>query len=301
MPTRAAEWELWSTRARLVVTDPAVLPAARALLEGYLSQVDDAANRFRADSEIRRLARSTGWVEVSPVLADLLREALVAAELTDGDVDPTVGTALGRLGYDRDLTLVQGESGPLRAVLRPVPGWRSVVLEGSRVRVPAGVELDLGATAKAVAADRGAALVSDRLGTGALVSLGGDVATAGPGPAGGWQVHVQDRDVDPATQVELPDGAAIATSSTVSRQWRRGGRTLHHIVDPRTGRSADPVWRSVTVASSTCVHANTVTTAALVRGRSAPGWVASLGLPARFLGADGRLVHTPGWPSEVAA
>ncbi|QWZ07513.1 FAD:protein FMN transferase [Nocardioides panacis] len=299
--TAAVEWELWSTRARLVVTNPGVLGSARELVDSYLAQVDDAANRFRADSEICRLAERSGEVTLSPTMAHLVAEALAAAELTDGDVDPTVGGALRRLGYDRDLQLVTGDAGPLRAVIRPVPGYRRLRLEGSRLRLPAGVELDLGATAKAVAADRAAELVHGALGTGVLVSLGGDIATAGPAPAPGWQVHVQDRDEDPWTQVELPAGSAIATSSTVSRRWVRGGCTMHHIVDPRTGQPARPFWRSVTVAAGTCAHANAVTTASLVRGERAVDWVRGLGLPARFLRHDGVLVHTDGWPTGLVA
>lgn len=299
--TASTEWELWSTRARLVVTNPGVLAPARELLDTYLGQVDDAANRFREDSEIRRLADRTGWVTLSPTLTHLMAEALAAAELTDGDVDPTVGGAVRRLGYDRDLRLVQGESGPLRAVVRPVPGHRSVRLDGSRLLVPEGVELDLGATAKAVAADRAALLVHQAFGTGVLVSLGGDIATAGSAPASGWQVHVQDRDEDPWTQIELTGGGAVATSSTVARQWRRGGRTLHHIVDPHTGQPAKRFWRSVTVAAGSCVRANAVSTASLVRGEKAVAWVRELGLPARFLRHDGVLVLTDGWPRGEAA
>lgn len=144
-------------------------------------------------------------------------------------------------------------------------------------------------------------MVCERLGVGVLVSIGGDIATAGPAPAGGWQIHVQDRAEDPSTQIAIPAGAAIATSSTVSRQWIRGDRVIHHIVDPRTGQPASTVWRSVTVAASTCVRANTVTTAALVRGRSAVRWVDELGLPARFLGEDGSVTLAGDWPTETAA
>jgi thiamine biosynthesis lipoprotein len=167
--------------------------------------------------------------------------------------------------------------------------------------MPPGLELDLGATAKAVAADRAVDLVHARLRTGVLVSLGGDIATAGPAPGSGWQVRVQDRAEDPSTQVALVPGTAIATSSTVSRQWQRGGRTVHHVVDPYTGASADPYWRSVTVAASSCVRANAVTTAALVRGPKAVAWVRDLGLPARFVRHDGRILLTEGWPGEDAA
>ncbi len=301
MTIASTEWELWSTRARLVVTNPGVLGAARELVDSYLADVDDAANRFREDSEIRRLVGRSGWVTLSPTLTHLMAEALAAADLTDGDVDPTVGRALRRLGYDRDLRLVQGENGPLRAVVQPIPGYRGLELRGSRLRVPDGVELDLGATAKAVAADRAARLVQAAFGTGVLVSLGGDIATAGVAPDAGWQVRVQDRLEDPWTQIAMPGGAAVATSSTVSRQWRRGGRTLHHVVDPRTGQPARPVWRSVTVAASTCAYANAVTTASLVRGERAVDWVRGLGLPARFLRSDGSLVLTDGWPRDEAA
>jgi hypothetical protein len=157
-----------------------------------------------------------------------------------------------------------------------VPGYRSLRLDGSRLHKGAGVELDLGATAKAAAADRAAALVHGALGTGVLVSLGGDIATAGAAPGSGWQVHVQDRDEDPWTQVELPAGSAIATSSTVSRQWRRAAAPCTTSSTPapasRPARSgAASPW-----PPSTCLHANAVTTAALVRGeRPSTGYAAS--------------------------
>ena len=298
--TAATSWPLWSTTARLVVLEDRALPAARALLDDYLTQVDDAANRFREDSEIRRLVGQTGPVTVSPVLADLLHAALDAADLTDGDVDPTVGTAMRRLGYDRDLRLVLRDGAPVRAEVRPAPGHRRVRLVGRELRLPPGVELDLGATAKAVAADRAAALVHDRLGVGVLVSLGGDVATAGPAPREGWQVLVQDTDDVPA-HISLPPGAAVATSSTRTRRWRRGGEEVHHVVDPRTGRPAPSYWRSVTVVAGCCLAANAASTAAIVRGPEAEPWLRGLGAVARLVRDDGPQLTTRGWPEGEAA
>jgi FAD:protein FMN transferase len=301
-PRDYLEWPLWSTTARLVVTDPGLLDEARVVVDGYLAQVDDAANRFRADSEISTLRPGAdGYARLSPVLADLVSEALAVAWFTAGDVDPTVGTSMNALGYDRDLALVLDDSRPVRALLRPAPGWRKLRLVGDRLLLPRGVELDLGATAKAAAADHAAELVHRELGVGVLVSLGGDIATAGHGPEGGWQVHVQDRVEDPSTQVALPSGTAIATSSTVSRQWRGEDRVLHHIVDPRTGEPAEAVWRSVTVAAATCVRANAATTAALVRGPRAPRWLERLGYPARLIAADRTVLTIGAWPQDVAA
>lgn len=299
--TASSTWSLWSTSAHLVVTDDAALASAEDLVHGYLDQVELAASRFRPDSELARLPQDQGGtVKVSDVLADLLGEALRAAWNSSGRVDPTVGTALRRIGYDRDIELVLRDGAPVSAVVHPVPGWRSVSLEGSWLRLPPGVELDLGATAKAVAADRCASLVAHGLGTGVLVSLGGDVATAGRTPPGGWQVAVQDRPEDPSVRVTLGPGDALATSSTVSRAWSRGTRRLHHIVDPATGLPAVTPWRSATVAAGSCVAANTASTAALVMGDEAVGWLASLGLPARLLRHDGGTVTLNDWPREAA-
>jgi thiamine biosynthesis lipoprotein len=176
-----------------------------------------------------------------------------------------------------------------------------VVLDGHLLTVPAGVRLDLGATAKAYAADLAAARVATRLGVGVLVSLGGDIATAADAPPGGWQILVRDRPGDPQCTVAVPAGTAVATSSTVSRRWSRGGFPRHHIVNPRTGQPAEPVWRTATAAAARCVDANTATTAALVRGAAAVSWLRRTGLPSRLVGADLRVVTVNGWPSATDA
>jgi thiamine biosynthesis lipoprotein len=173
-------------------------------------------------------------------------------------------------------------------VERPAPGWRRVHLDGRILTVPAGVLLDLGATAKAHAADRCAELVAARYGVGVLVSLGGDIATAGPAPAGGWRVLVRDQPDGPQCTVMLAAGAALATSSSTSR----------HILDPLTCQPAPRVWRSVSVAADRCVEANALTTAAIVRGRAALGWLRGLGGPARLVATDGAVNTLGGWPSE---
>lgn len=173
-----------------------------------------------------------------------------------------------------------------------------ITLEERVVTVPPGILLDLGATAKAIAADRCAHRAHHATGSGVLINLGGDIATAGPAPDGGWQVLVHDDTDDPAGSVALPTGAALATSSTIRRRWRRDADVVHHILDPRTGWSADPVWRTVSVAAQTCLAANTVSTAAIIRGWRALDWIRALGIPARLVDSE-RNVHTIcGWPSD---
>lgn len=293
--TDTAQWTVWGTVARIVVTDPARLAEATALVKAELAAVDEACSRFRDDSELRYACRARGRpVTVSPLLADLVAAALRAAAETGGDVDPTVGAALCGLGYDRDFAAITGRRVAPAVRVFDSPGWRSVRLRDRELTVPDGVLLDLGATAKAVAADRAAALVAVRLGTGVLVALGGDIATAGPAPEGGWRVLVEDRPGDPSCLVKLPAGAALATSSTAGRTWGRPGELLHHIVDPRSGRPAPVVWRTVSVAAYSCLRANTLSTAAIVRG---PGAVDLLGsVPSRLVTPDLDVLRLGGWP-----
>ena len=309
---------VFGTTAVLLVTGPRDVGEARAIADEKLAEVDLACSRFRPDSELSRLNAAGGKpVAVSQTLADLLGAALRAAQLTDGSVDPTCGAALIALGYDRDFSEVRaggsGGSAPLGTAaggpaglptaVRPAPGWQSVHLdERSRsVRLGNGAQLDLGATAKAWAADQCAAEIAGRLGCGVLVSLGGDVAVAGQAPDGGWQIRVTDDHAAPETapgQTVAIGSGGLATSSTTVRAWSAGGRPVHHIVDPATGAPADTCWRTVSVAAGTCTDANTASTAAIIRGATAPGWLSGLGLPARLVGQDGTVVTTAGWPAE---
>jgi thiamine biosynthesis lipoprotein len=291
-------FDLWSTTGSVVVTEPAALPAVVEIVRDGLDEVDRACSRFRDDSELARLA--PGSRRLSPLLADLVGTALDAAEASGGLVDPTVGRSVEALGYDRSLELLPPD-GPAVRIVPAVPGWRRVRLYGDRLELPDGVLLDLGATAKARAADLTAQRAAETVGVGVLVELGGDIATAGPAPDGGWQVLVRDTADDPACQVSLAAGSALATSSTVRRTWRRGGVSLHLIVDPRTAAPAAPVWLSATVAAPTCTEANTASTAAVVLGREATSWLAMRGLTARLVDRRHRVVRVGGWPEETVA
>jgi thiamine biosynthesis lipoprotein len=228
--------------------------------------------------------------------------ALRAARLTDGDVDPTVGEALIALGYDRDFAMVGGAE-PRRISIVPAPGWRTIKLDGEAgtIRLSRGVRLDLGAAAKALAADRAAAAASAAAGCGVLVSFGGDIAISGPPPPGGWRVRVTDdhrSDVDaPGQWITLSSGG-LATSSTTVRTWATDSGPAHHLVDPATGRPATGIWRTVSVAAGSCLDANIASTASIIRGERAVPWLESMCLPSRLVTADGVARHLAGWPQD---
>jgi thiamine biosynthesis lipoprotein len=304
MDFHTASFEAIGVSNQVTVLDPDALPAAVALARAEVVALDDACSRFRGDSELARL-NAVGQGTVSPLLLEAIETALEAAQVTGGLVDPTVGASMRALGYDRDFAVVVRRGAKRPFELRPASRWRSVELDRatSTVRLARGTELDLGATAKAFASDRIAALVHRATGSPTLISLGGDIAVAGAAPAGGWPILVTED--SRGTGVDGPVVAiatgGLATSSTTVRRWRAGETVVHHIVEPATGAPASERWRTVTVAAPTCLEANVAATAAIVAGPSAAHWLESRGHAARLVSADGALTTTGGWPPDQVA
>jgi thiamine biosynthesis lipoprotein len=214
------------------------------------------------------------------------------------------GREFGLVHEDRDDGEPASRDRPGAAVRRPgarrhaprvafasVAGWRTIRIDraAATVSMGRGITLDLGATAKALAADRAAAQAARVAGCGVLVSLGGDIALHGAAPLDGWRVRVTDDHradlTAPGQWITLRTGG-LATSSTTVRRWRQGAASVHHLLDPASGRPAPAYWRTVSVAAATCLDANIATTAAIVRGARAVQWLQSLALPSRLVIGD---------------
>jgi thiamine biosynthesis lipoprotein len=294
------------TTATVVVPEPADAAAAARLLATELAAVDVACSRFRDDSELHALHADAGRaVTVSELLFEALSVACETAERTRGAVDPTIGNALAALGYDADLDEVRSRPPVPPAALGHVAGYQHVQLNRRRrtVRIPRGVRLDLGASAKAWAADRAASRIAARLGAGTLVSLGGDVAVAGPAPADGWPIGIARESSTPpelVDQVVAITHGGLASSAPSVRTWKAGDRDVHHIVNPRTGDCVEPYWHLVSATGSTCVEANAVTTAAVVWGERALSELARFEQAVRLVRFDGRIFSHHGWPAAAA-
>lgn len=295
--TAARSWRAWSSTVRVVVDDDRTLSDAVEALSNILGRVDRIASRFRGDSFLSRANREAGKpIPIPRDLVDLVAAALTAAQRTDGLVDPTIGEALIRWGYDRDIGSVP-RFGPAIDPRPLAASWRQVRLDAGTglLTVPPGSMLDLGATAKAFTADHAARVVHRRLGTPVLVELGGDLAVAGT-RRGGWTVEVAERERGGGESVVLHHGG-LATSTTVVRRWVRGGAAVHHIIDPRTGAPARPYWRTVTAGGPTALAANTASTAAIVLGADAVAWLRRYRVAARLVSETGRVATTDGWPT----
>jgi FAD:protein FMN transferase len=289
------------TMATVAVPDPSLADEAERLLRTEIDAIDRACSRFRADSELAHLHDNAGQpVEISPLLFEALEVAYSVAERTNGAVDPTVGNAIEALGYDRDFEQI--ESRPLRTTdLGPVPGFRQLHLDRRRTvaRIPKGARLDLGSSAKAFLADQASAHIADQLGSGTLVSIGGDVAVAGEAPPEGWAIGIavdSSMRADDVEQVVAIHRGGLASSSTAVRSWQMGNQQVHHIVDPRTGCSSIPYWRLVSAVGATCVDANALTTAAVVWGESALQQLRRFDQAIRLVRGDGEVFVLGGWP-----
>jgi thiamine biosynthesis lipoprotein len=305
LPLLRTRIDVLGTTGYVLASDEAGLAVATDAALHEVELIDRACSRFRPDSDLSRVNDAGGRpTSVSPSLVDALEIAVRAALVTDGDVDPTIGRALRVVGYDRDFGSVPADGPPVLTVA-VARRWPEIVIDRSAqtVRVPPGVALDLGATAKALAADRAAAAAASAAACGVLVSLGGDIALGGPSSRDGWPVMLDDRHDAPISHrgptVVLRNGG-LATSGTMARRWRRGGVDLHHLIDPRTGRPADEVWRTATVAAACCVDANIASTAAIIRGFRAVAWLEESGLAARLVALDGSEVLVGSWGETCA-
>jgi thiamine biosynthesis lipoprotein len=295
------------TTATVAVEDADVADVALGLLAVDLADLDAACSRFRPDSELRRVERLGQGrpMPVSPLLFAALAAATEVAARTAGIVDPTIGSALVELGYDRDFADVVPVQDAPAVAPEPAPGWWQVRLDRSArtVRIPSGVHVDLGSTGKAFAADRSCRRIAEALDCGVLVNLGGDVAVAGPAPVDGWGVGIalssRTAPADADEVVALRSGG-LASSGTTARTWSRAGRPVHHIIDPWTGEVAPSTWALVSVLAPTCLEANSWSTASVVWGEDAPGNLAAHGIAARLVAADGSIVRVGDWPDRGA-
>lgn len=278
-----------TTRAMGTVSELLLVPAAdgedpeRALDEAMaeIAHIERIANRFRSDSELSRLNAAGG----GPVSVDLLRIitlALAMREATGGRFDPTVHNAMVAAGYDRTFAEVP-PSGAAPGPAAPGGGRVDVDHRAGRVTLGPGVALDLGGIAKGWAADR----TADLLGTAGdcLVNIGGDIAVRGRLHGAPWPVGIMRGD-GPAT-LALPRGG-MATSGTDRRRWRRGGRRMHHVIDPATGRPSGTDLVRVTAVGPDAASAEAWATALLVAGRDRAAALArARGIPVVLVRADG--------------
>jgi thiamine biosynthesis lipoprotein len=259
-------------------------------------------SRFRPSSELCSINAAGGApVVVSRSTFALVERAIASWRATDGRFDPTVLDALQAAGYDRDFATLPATQADRTGDAPDVPGCDGIVLDPvvSSVRLPPGVALDLGGIGKGVAADEVSAelLAAGLPGVrGVLVNLGGDLRARGDAPAPrGWIVEVDDPLATGRTGVVALVAGAVATSTRLRRTWTRGGRAMHHLIDPRTGEPAAAGLVSVTVVAGTAADAEVLAKAAYVAGvDDGRVLIETAGATGLFVTDDGAVVELEG-------
>lgn len=294
-------FSLWGLSGSLHTESDSQSLFANDRLHFWIEAMDEACNRFRDDSEISRLNRAGGVVSLSDTLVRSLAAAQRASELTGGLCDPTVLASLEALGYDRDYDSL-GTIDDTPVQLHPAPGFGALHFDETQRSVvkTADWRIDLGASAKALLVD----LVAEDVAPtgGVVVEVGGDVSAKGHSSDGPWVIGIAETlsitGDEPRIAIE---NGAIATSSNEVRTWRRGDHVIGHIIDPRTGRSAQSPYRAVSVIDADCVGANAFATAALLWGEDAGWHIAQAGRSARLVRHDGSIEFVGAWPREEVA
>lgn len=254
--------------------------AALDAAECEFHRLEALLSRFREDSELSRLNRD-GSIDAGPDLLRVVELALAARDRTGGRFDPTVHDALVAAGYDRTFEAVA----PARdewAQATGAPAGGEVSVAGRRIELEPGVRLDLGGIGKGYAAERAAELLATA--GPCLVNAGGDIAVRG----GSWPVGVEH------LTLELSAGG-LATSGRDRRRWRRGGRELHHLIDPETGEPARTDVLRVTVVAGDAVDAEVAAKSLFLAGADrAAAEADAAGTPAVVVAEDGRTLLAGG-------
>ena len=210
--------------------------SARAAFD-RIAALDRMMSDYRPDSELRRIGDAAGsWVPVSPELFDTIARAVEIARATNGAFDPSAG-ALVALWREARKTGRRPEPHAIDTA-RSRMGWRRIQLNRNRraVRVPPGMQLDLGGIAKGYILQAGLRTLRARGASRALLEAGGDIVVGdAPPDARGWRIDAEGADAMFRSRASRLTNAAIATSGATAQFVEIDGIRYSHVIDPRTG------------------------------------------------------------------
>jgi thiamine biosynthesis lipoprotein len=238
----------------------------------WFEEWEQVLSRFRVDSELTRLNRTSNWlVPVSETLWQVFQSALSAEKYTNGLVTPTIARAVVEAGYDRDFNLFANQIlSPHQFETQTVRSLASVSWDESTrsINLPEDVELDFGGIAKGWAAEQVVRRLKHH--GSALMNCGGDIYMSGPLLDGSpWEIGIHrpfDRSSGYIGMMYFRQPCGVATSATDRRRWMQGELLRHHIINPHTGQSADSDVVSATIVAATAVEAESAAKSVLIRG-----------------------------------
>ena len=274
-----------------------IAEVAWTIVRATFEVAEAAMSRFQEGSELTSLnRRSPESAPISRPLERALSAAHRAHRVTGGRFDPRILDALERIGYPG---VPQGHT----ATRRPSAGGERILeRDGQTGRVALGRPVDLGGIGKGLALRWAAnALDASIVGTSGppmsyLLDAGGDIVVSGsPGAGGPWNVAIEDPrgGPEPVAVAAIAGRGAIATSSVRRLRWDHDGRTVHHLIDPRSGQPGGAGMLAVTVAGADPAWAEVWSKALFLEGaQGIAGMARARGLAAWWITAGGALEMT---------
>lgn len=291
----AVDVEVWSD-------DATKANEAMAAVIAEMHHIDDTMSPFKPESELSRINREAAKhpVSISQEMYDILAKSIEFSKLSGGAFDVTFSS----VGYMYDYRHHIKPTDEQIAKALPAISYRHIRLDPVKRTVRYdrdGVRVDLGGIAKGWAVDRSIAILKARGITNAMVMAGGDSRLLGDRRGRPWSVGIRNPFKEGEVIAVLPlQDTAISTSGDYERYFDEGGVRYHHIIDPKTGKSARGV-HSVTVLAADATTTEGLTKSIFVKGPvDGMRLIESLkGVDAIIVDAQGRLLYSDGLRSAV--
>lgn len=258
---------------------------------------DALLSKTKEGSDVYRINHANGEpVTVDAHTRTLIERAIDYSALTDGVFDITVAPLTALWDFSGDaLPPTEADITPL---LKSVD-YSQITISGDTVRLPKGMQIDLGGIAKGYIADQ---LVEYCVQNGVqhgLLNLGGNISVIGTRPNGQpWDIGVQNPHASNGTSLTNVQAVnqCVVTSGTYQRSFVYQGTLYHHILDPKTGWPVQNGLASVSILAPHALDGDALSTACFVLGpEKARALIESLdGIEAVFIYDDLRIESTSG-------
>ena len=263
---------------------------------GLCAEYEKLLSRTLQGSDIWNVNHAKGEaVSVSDDTIRVLELALEVCGKSGGALDITIAPAVDLWDFKSGETVIPAKD-DIAAAMEQVD-YTKVFLDGNTVRVPEGMQIDLGAVAKGYIADRVAQFLSDKGVESATLNFGGNVIAMGSKPDGsGWNIGIQDpaAPTGDSAAVLSVQGLSVVTSGVYQRGFDLDGVRYHHILDSETGYPVQNGVASVTIISSESALGDALSTACFAMGGDGLSFAESMGAEAVIIYSDGTMECTDG-------
>lgn len=238
--------------------------------DSLLVAFNQSLSTYIPNSEISELNRTGKLTYQTPYLYSVLQESKKIFTKTHQAFDPTVGPLIQAWGFGPDEKIPDLDTAQVDSLLA-LTGFEHVVFDTDSISIPRDHQLDFSAIAKGYAVDLVGELLESKGIRNYLVEIGGEVRCRGVNDQQkSWSLGIEDPTVAMNEQEILAivrlQNKSLATSGNYRNYYKKDGKLHAHIVDPRTGYTAQHSLLSASVFSDYCITADAYATAFMVLG-----------------------------------